>query len=274
MASRRPALGERLSSSATAQAVLASCESDEAVEDVVVEDVVEEDDSVPSTELGHVESDSEFSDDDSDCSEVPFSPEDTILIFDWDDTVLPSTWIREQELRLGDDCIVTEEQQTRLKAMAQHATNTLRIAKRHGRVVLVTNAERGWIELSCQKFMPSLVPSLENVKLISARSTYEHQGVASPFEWKFLAFESEIGGFYEMLACEQKKNVLSFGDSAHEREALIRVTERMPNCLTKSLKFVERPELDHLMKQHELITGCFRHIVRHDGNLDLCIRCS
>lgn len=72
----------------------------------------------------------------------------------------------------------------------------------------------------------------------------------------------------------KKKNVLSFGDSAHEREALIRVTERMPNCLTKSLKFVERPELDHLMKQHELITGCFRHIVRHDGNLDLCIRCS
>ena len=51
MASRRPALGERLSSSATAQAVLASCESDEAVEDVV-----EEDDSVPSMELGHVES--------------------------------------------------------------------------------------------------------------------------------------------------------------------------------------------------------------------------
>ena len=41
--------------------------------------------------------DSEFSDDDSDCSEVPFSPEDTILIFDWDDTVLPSTWIREQD---------------------------------------------------------------------------------------------------------------------------------------------------------------------------------
>jgi hypothetical protein len=200
MASRRSALGERLSSSATAQAALASCESDEAVEDVV-----EEYDSVPSTELGHVESESEFSDDDSDCSDVPFSPEDTILIFDWDDTVLPSTWIREQELRLGDDCIVTEEQQTRLKAMAQHATNTLRIAKRHGRVVLVTNAERGWIELSCQKFMPSLVPSLENVKLISARSTYEHQGVASPFEWKFLAFESEIGGFYEMLACEQKK---------------------------------------------------------------------
>jgi hypothetical protein len=33
-------------------------------------------------------------------------------------------------------------------------------------VVLVTNAERGWIELSCQKFMPTLFPSLENVKAL------------------------------------------------------------------------------------------------------------
>merc|ERR1719331_1923557 len=128
-------------------------------------------------------------------------------------------------------------------------------------VVLVTNAERGWIELSCQKFMPTLYPHIESVKILSARSTYEQQGVTSPFEWKYLAFESEIHHFYDLFADDQRKNVISFGDSAHEREALIRVTEHLPSCRTKSLKFVERPEVEQLVKEHELISGCFKHIV-------------
>lgn len=235
----------------------------------------DEAESDPSTELGSEDSDSECSDDDLDSNSVaPFSVEDTILIFDWDDTMLPSTWIQEQGLRLDDDSVPSEEQQTQLATMAEFAMQTLRVAKRHGKVVLVTNAECGWIELSCQKFMPALFPSLQDVHILSARSTYEQQGVTSPFEWKYLAFESEIHSFFEPFTSAQHKNVISFGDSAHEREALIRVTECMPGCRTKSLKFVERPEVDQLLKEHELITGCFKHIVNHDGNLDLCIRCS
>lgn len=237
----------------------------------------EDDDSAPSTELGSGSgdsSDSEASDDDEDNSIPAFAPEDTILIFDWDDTVLPSTWIQEQGLRLDDDSVLTDGQLAQLNTMAQYATNTLQVAMRFGKVVLVTNAERGWIELSCQKFMPSLCPLLESVKILSARSTYEQQGIASPFEWKYLAFESEITEFYTVLGSDHCKNVISFGDSAHEREALIRVTERISNCCTKSLKFVERPEIEQLLKEHELISGCFRHIVNHHGNLDLCIRCS
>jgi hypothetical protein len=229
----------------------------------------------PSTELGSEGSDSESSDDECD-NGAPgsFNIEGTILIFDWDDTVLPSTWVQEQGLRLDNESVATEEQQEQLDEMAQHAMETLRVAKRHGKVLLVTNAERGWIELSCRKFMPTLLPSLDDVKICSARTTYETQGVTSPFEWKYYAFESEIGDFYKKLPEDQRKNIISFGDSAHEREALIRVTEHLPNCCTKSLKFVERPEVEQLRKEHELISGCFRDIVNHDGNLDLCIRVS
>jgi len=236
--------------------------------------LAEDAESDPSTEIGSQDSDSDYSDDDCDDALGGFSIEDTILIFDWDDTVLPSTWIQEQGLRLDDESVLNEEQIAALTHMSEFAAQTLIVAKRHGKVILVTNAERGWIELSCQKFMPQLCSVLEDVKILSARSTWEHQGVASPFEWKYLAFEGEIHSFYGDVSTERTKNVISFGDSAHEREALIRVTERMPSCRTKSLKFVERPEVEQLVKEHELISGCFKHIVNHDGNLDLCIRCS
>merc|ERR1719395_499267 len=105
--------------------------------------------------------------------------------------------------------------------MAEHAMNTLKTAQRHGKVVLVTNAERGWIELSCQKFLPALYPALESVKILSARTEYETPTLSSPFDWKLKAFISEIERVLQS-APNRPKNILSVGDSSPEREALIK----------------------------------------------------
>jgi len=209
--------------------------------------------------------------------EAAFSSEETVLIFDWDDTVLPSTWVQGQGLRLDDGSEVSAWQREQLAEVANVAAETLRIAKQHGTVIIVTNAERGWIELSCQKFMPTLFPTLENIKVLSARTTYECPQRSSPLDWKLAAFSSEIQrsfGVETLESPERRKNVLSLGDSVHEREALLRATKDKPNIRSKSLKFVERPDIGQIIKQHSLVTSCFERIVHHDGHLDLCIRCA
>jgi len=142
--------------------------------------------------------------------------------------------------------------------------------------VLLTNAERGWVELSCLKFVPTLLPLIEGVKIVSARTNYEEPGCASPLQWKQLAFEAEIAlaiGAGPLRDPARRKNVHSLGDSVHEREALLRATAALPNCRSKSLKFVDRPDISQLLSQHNLISGSFAHIVQHDGNLDLAINC-
>merc|ERR1719276_474293 len=101
------------------------------------------------------------------------------MIFDWDDTILPSAWVQSQGLRLDEDSKVNDNQRMQLTEVANAVMETLRIAKTMGTVVLVTNAERGWIELSCQKFLPALLPLLENVKAVSARTKYESSRVPS-----------------------------------------------------------------------------------------------
>lgn len=209
--------------------------------------------------------------------ETRFLPEETLLIFDWDDTVLPSSWVQSQGLRLDDSSEVQAWQREQLNEVAKAAAETLRIAKQLGTVVLITNAERGWIELSCQKFMPTLYPLLESIKVLSARTSFECQECVSPLDWKVVAFHSEITRVYSadgLKAADRRKNVLSLGDSIHEREALMRATSSLPNCRSKSLKFVERPDIAQICKQHSLVTSCFERIAHHDGNLDLCIRCT
>lgn len=221
-------------------------------------------------------SDSDLKSDYSDESDVShaavrYSQKDTILIFDWDDTICPSTQI-ELQTRLP---LFTEEAlATDFSGLAEKVARTLEIAKQHGTVVLVTNAEKGWIELSCQRYLPSLFQNLSNVKILSARSTYEAQGVKSPTEWKLLAFENEIKDFCGNCSLDGQKNVISFGDSMHEREALFRATATMENTARKSVKFIERPNVEQLTRQHELLIDHFRQIVDHEGNMDLCLRCS
>jgi hypothetical protein len=204
-----------------------------------------------------------------------FAEKDTIFIFDWDDTVLPSSWLQQQKLRVDESCEPTPEQWAELDEVAARAKETLIAAKRYGHVMLVTNAERGWIELSCAKFLPSIAPILEDVKRMSARTSYESAQASSPLDWKVLAFEDEIRRFFAEGAEEQgrRKNVLSLGDSLHEREALLRATSQLPNCRSKSLKFAEHPSTRQMCDQHELVSSCIDRIVHHDGNLDLCIRC-
>jgi len=200
--------------------------------------------------------------------------EETLMIFDWDDTLLPSTYIQQQGLKLTDDSQPTPEQWEHLKEISLGSAISLRAARRRGRVVLVTNAERGWVELSCRKFSPWLLPLLDGLKVLSARSEYEHRGVTSPFEWKYLAFESEINNWNSLISADAITNIISIGDAGHERQALMRAAKGVPNCLAKSVKLVERPGVSQLRKQHELLSVCIGEIVRHAGCLDLCFKFS
>merc|ERR1719162_388400 len=49
----------------------------------------------------------------------------TIMIFDWDDTVLPTTWLKLQGLDLDKLSIPNEEQMAQLKTLAERGAETL-----------------------------------------------------------------------------------------------------------------------------------------------------
>ena len=115
--------------------------------------------------------------------------------------------------------------------------------------------------------MPGLVPLLEQVDIISARSMYEMMFPASPLKWKFYAFQNKLQNIFNEM--HTLKNIMSFGDSHVEREALRAVTRGLPNTTTKSVKFAERPSLEQLRRQVELVSTCFQYIHTHEGDLDL-----
>ncbi|EER16204.1 hypothetical protein Pmar_PMAR003667 [Perkinsus marinus ATCC 50983] len=122
--------------------------------------------------------------------------EDTLIIFDWDDTILPTRFLTvECGLRVdGPD--PDNELRKILDTYAQLANATLLAAMELGTVMIVTNAETGWLPLTCAKFLPSMMPTVSMIYHTSARSTFEPRGFASAFEWKEQAFRHAIASHF------------------------------------------------------------------------------
>lgn len=203
-------------------------------------------------------------------------PNQTIIILDWDDTMCPSTaCMRHHGLSvLGDP---PEGQVSRaLQDLAVEAQALLeQAADLAEKVIIVTNAEEGWVDLSCKAWLPELQGSLERAECVSARSMWEPRGIASPAGWKARAFEDAIDRFYSRYQNQSWKNIISIGDAPHEREALSRVVRWAPGagqgkrCRSKSVKFVLRPSIEQLTREIQMLRESLKEIVSHDDDLDL-----
>ena len=64
----------------------------------------------------------------------------------------------------------------------------LTLAINYGKTFIITNAAEGWVQFSAQKFLPTLVPMLEKITIISARTKYEPYFPGDVTKWKLHAF--------------------------------------------------------------------------------------
>lgn len=216
-----------------------------------------------------------------------------LIIFDYDDTILPTSYLNRRGLKLGsvDDKEELDRVRSVLDEYSVVVNKTLTMARRIGHVLIVTNAEEGWISLTVKKFLPKSANLIDQFQHISARSIFEPTGLFTPISWKHSAFRMVVEEYLgaaaaaatalaggpsaspEETATTNYPQVISLGDSAHEREAILKVSKDFANQITvKSLKFMEKPDIESLKKEHLLIQECLSDIVKHCDNLDLCIQ--
>jgi hypothetical protein len=193
-------------------------------------------------------------------------PPELLILLDWDDTIMPTTYLPRRGIDLT-TTEVPEDVAAALSAYGEHAANTVRALSLHGSVVIVTNAEWGWVELTAARFLPAVEPLLKDLECISARSTYEPKGYATPAEWKEEAFAQVVK---LRFGDRQGLPVLSIGDAKHEREAVHRLALRC-GIVPKSVKLVVLPDVEMLQREHELLFDQVHHLCTVDGSFDICV---
>lgn len=203
---------------------------------------------------------------------LTMSKENTMIIFDWDDTLVPTTYLFSSHPgSLVESFEMPFTLKETLDACAVSALATLESAKQCGHVVIITNSETGWIDLATQRFFPLLTEVLSDVPKLSARSAFESADAAMPVHWKVRAFEQAIENFYGTTT--RLRNIVAVGDADHDRAAFFLATERLPAVFAKSLKLTEQPDAEYIVKEQELIRESMPMLATHEGMLDLCIHC-
>jgi hypothetical protein len=191
-----------------------------------------------------------------------------LFVFDWDNTLFPTSWLQWGGVHQGDSSDA-RRQKAQFRKVARSVCALLEVAKRLGKVVVVTNAEAGWIEHSCTLFLPELAPVLEGLHLVSARSTFLGSAEAEPSEWKCQAFDREIQAFCAGRACAGNLQVFSLGDSLYEHAALFKVARAMPIFTPKSVKLMEHPTAAQLVEEQELLAGSLEDLFEQEGEIDI-----
>lgn len=187
----------------------------------------------------------------------------TLMFFDWDDTLFPTTWIRED---LGLDWRRSLKEQAEpspdrdeaerlLERLGQRVEKMIAIACRLAKVCIVTLAKTPWVDTSSLCFMPILIEVLQrhSVPVIyareliteEARAAYTRADAVTPeFEdlfWKQAkesAMLRELETFYG--SDRSWKNVISIGDSETERSALRSVCSNYIDSVSPHCNVLQR----------------------------------
>ncbi|KAH7479525.1 hypothetical protein PRIC1_008932 [Phytophthora ramorum] len=209
----------------------------------------------------------------------------TVVVFDWDDTLCPSSWLHAQDLLpkyRGHQISVTPAQREVLSLIGAHVARLLQKAVAYGPVFVVTAAEFGWVEMSCALYLPAVqsVLALADVHIVSARSWYEQtfglggdsaswkQEVMQLIARKCFAAAQESGA-RTYRESDSYFNFLSVGDSMAERDACFAAVENVHRTFAKTLKFVEHPNAEEVLQQVELTHDSLEQMCGWDNNLDL-----
>lgn len=190
----------------------------------------------------------------------------TIFIYDWDDTFLPTTFISPRGYT-GDDIVIPEKCMEKIKQTEQLVYSLLSKSISKGHVYIVTNSSLGWVEFSAEKFFPSIMELLKSVTIISARNEFEFIHPGDPFHWKYCTFKRIKDNFNEQMVT----NLVVMGDSLIEIQAGERIAQQFEECYIKTIKLKESPRIDDINKQLKLVDNEFLMIYSTVKNLTIKI---
>lgn len=186
------------------------------------------------------------------------SDHQSVLIFDWDDTLLCTSYLMQVQGRT-----VPMAARQALLRIERAACKLLEKAMTLGSTFIITNAEEGWVQESAALYMPSLTPILAKVLVISARSNHQAECAGNIAEWKKRAF-LQLG---RQLPPDPITNLISVGDSNFELEAARLLGEQFELGFIKTVKLQERPTPEELLKELELLVAKFQSIVEKAANM-------
>lgn len=197
----------------------------------------------------------------------------TLIIFDWDDTLFPTSWLVQNNINISDELARNKYiiLFTRLDTLLNQL---LIIAMKHGKVIIVTNAVNKWIETSLNMLPNTKKLIQSNINVISAREIYQEKYPDQMGQWKRLVFQNYVTDHFKTYPLQ---NIISIGDAEHEFNALVDLYNAhsvVKKRLLKTVRFMKDPTFESLLDQLNVLKNSLIQIIRSKKHMDLVFQTS
>jgi len=175
----------------------------------------------------------------------------SLIIFDWDDTLYPTTEILQNNTYKFD-----------FKELDNILYDLLNKCLKIAFVVVITNAERDWV-YSKLKDLPKTICLFNKIPVISARKYNTFIPTESElYEWK-------KDTFLKVISSGKYHNIISIGDSFYEYEALVSMFNHFGNrMLLKPIMTLRGLNYKQHIQELILIKNNIIEIIKEKKNLD------
>lgn len=245
--------------------------------------------------------DSNSADSGSECDSSPRSPAvaelnleaSTVIMLDWDDTLLPTTSIRNRPSTMSRTNRLDLD--AKLRRHAAQVELVLRAARSVAHVSIVTLSKRGWVPKSAGLYLPgldiqALLRELDVTVYYAQEDSDNCPGALAAEDWTSLKRSAMARCLDDWLAAGvfRKCNldgtspdfvsVVSVGDSVAEQQAAMSLTGSAAGVvpdkqlLCKTLKLMDQPTLEQLGEELLLLPALLRTVAACDTDVDLTAR--
>lgn len=188
---------------------------------------------------------------------------DTLIFLDWDDTLIPTTWLGENDYLESneDDSIYIGTKDTtpyslEYKEYIKSLKDFLIELQKYGHIIILTASSEKWIDIS-MFFLG--IETEEILKSISRSHTKNKMDTMAD-----LTFEYSL---YTDL-----KTIVSIGDGIQEKEAIKSRMLHLPQFQHRCIKLAESPSLETLTNELNILKNSIQHIISGKGAMFLEFR--
>jgi hypothetical protein len=178
-----------------------------------------------------------------------------IIILDWDDTLFPTSYIRNQD--------VSSHDIDKIKIMENLIIKLIKKLQKLGKVYIITNASYIWFFYTAQIFYPRLF-NLKNLKIVSAR---DHYNQYDTMFWKIFCINHLFS--HVVTNKENLVNLVCIGDSFDEHNACDQLFKITQHGSLKKIRFSSLPTITQLETELENTLKIIIHFFDFFSSIDI-----
>jgi hypothetical protein len=188
----------------------------------------------------------------------------TPILIDYDDTLLPTTYLEESGITLNSK--IDSKIKKKLDDLDLQVVQFLNNCYEYGNPIILTNAEKDWVLFSCKKYMPNAYKIISKMEIHSARERFSKTH-KDPQDWKKNLLLQDLNS----TLCKSNF-VISIGDSEYERYALIHFCQKNHKVGSKNILInADVSSLESTTLFIKLINTILKHIITFKHGIDYII---